>query len=311
MENRTHAIVAVTFLLVFSLGAIVVYYWLADRRHEPLPYEIVTRQSVSGLAEQSEVRFKGLAVGHVTHLGFDPHDPSRVVIHLQLRPHTYVTRATYAVVARQGLTGGSVLELKLGKGSRAPLETSAAHPARIPLHPGLLASLENSARQSMRDLQAVLASARAILDEDNRKHLAASLRQIDTITRRLAAIEKQMPALLQGVRQSVEQSHALLAHADRLVREAREPVRKAADLEDAIRALAQSSRRLSERLNRQTVPGYEALGRSLQRTSRRLDALLRELRAKPQSLIFGPPRRPPGPGEPGFDDGTREDTGHE
>jgi phospholipid/cholesterol/gamma-HCH transport system substrate-binding protein len=59
MENRAHAIVAVVFLLVFSAGAVLVYYWLADRPDEPLAYEIVTSESVDGLAEQSDVRFKG------------------------------------------------------------------------------------------------------------------------------------------------------------------------------------------------------------------------------------------------------------
>jgi hypothetical protein len=37
-----------------------------------------------------------------------------------------------------------------------------------------------------------------------------------------------------------------------------------------------------------------------------MDELLRELKAKPQSLIFGPPTRPPGPGEPGFDKQHKE-----
>ncbi|MES2404157.1 MAG: MCE family protein, partial [Pseudomonadota bacterium] len=60
MENRAHAVAAVVFLLVFSLGAVVVYYWLANRQNEPLAYEIVTSESVGGLSEQSTVQFKGI-----------------------------------------------------------------------------------------------------------------------------------------------------------------------------------------------------------------------------------------------------------
>ena len=306
MENRAHAIIAVAFLLVFSAGAILVYYWLADRQDEPLAYEIVTSQSVGGLAEQSDVQFKGLVVGHIAKLDFDPDDRSRVVMRLQLKRDTYVTQATYAVVAMQGLTGGSVLELKLGKGSRAPLATSDKHPARIPMHQSLLDFLADSARKDMRDLQDVLASARKVLDENNREHIAASLQQIDTATRKLAAIEARLPALLDNVQHSVVQSHALLAHADDLVRAAQTPVRDAAKLEASIQALAQSSRQLSDKLNNQTVPGFDALSENLLRTSQQLDEILRELKAKPQSLIFGPPRRPPGPGESGFDGGSKK-----
>ncbi|HET7930961.1 MAG TPA: MlaD family protein [Rhodanobacteraceae bacterium] len=294
MENRAHAIAAVAFLLVFSIGAIVVYYWLANRHNEPLVYEVVTSESVAGLSAQSEVQFKGIVVGHVASLGFDPHDRARVVMRLQLQPDTYVTHATYAVVAMQGLTGGSVLELKLGKGSDAPLATSAAHPARIPMQAGVLASLMTEAPQVLHDLQAVLGNANKLLDTGNREHVTASLAQIDAVTRQLAAIESKLPALLAELQQSV-------ADTDRLVRSAQTPVRNATELEASIDALAQSSRQLSERLNRQTAPDFDALSASLQGTSEQLNLLLRELQAKPQSLIFGPPTRPPGPGEPGFD----------
>ena len=307
MENRAHAIVAVVFLLVFLAGAILVYYWLADRPDEPLAYEIVTSQSVGGLAEQSDVRFKGLLVGHVAKLGFDSDDRSRVVMRLQLKRDAYVTHATYAVVAMQGLTGGSVLELKLGKGSRAPLATSDKHPAQIPMHQSLLDFLASSARKDMQDLQDVLASARKVLDSDNRQHIAASLQQIDNATRKLAVIEAQLPALLDNVQRSVVQSHALIAHADALVRDAQTPVRDAAKLEASIQALAESSRQLSDKLNSQTVPNVDTLSESLLRTSRQLDEVLGELKAKPQSLIFGPPRHPPGPGEPGFNGGHDKD----
>lgn len=301
MENRAHAVIAVVFLLVLSAGAIVVYYWLANRQREPLAYEIVTSQSVGGLTAQSEVHFKGLVVGHVTGLGFDPHDRDHVVIHLRLQPHTYVTRATYAEVAMQGLTGGSVLDLKLGPGSRAPLPTSRAHPARIPLHANLLDSLTAQAPAVMQNLKDVLAQARQVLDANNRQHLAATLAQLDTATRRLAALETRLPPLLAATQRSLDQSHALLADSDRLVRTAQTPVRNAAALEASIEALARSTAALSRHLNRQSAPDFDALSQNLQRTSTELDQLLRQLNAKPQSLLFGPPKRPPGPGEPGFD----------
>lgn len=188
MENRAHAIIAVTFLLVFSLGAIAVYYWLANQHHEPLAYQIVTTQSVGGLAPQSPVRFKGLIVGHVTRVGFDPANRANVRIDLRLRPHTYVTHATYAVIAMQGLAGGSVLELKLGSGSAAPLATSARHPARIPLREGTLTTLMTDAPAIAQQLRHTLTSIDQVLDAANRGHLAATLAQLDTASRQLAVI---------------------------------------------------------------------------------------------------------------------------
>ncbi|HET6632261.1 MAG TPA: MlaD family protein [Rhodanobacteraceae bacterium] len=308
MENRAHAIIALCFLVVFSAAAILIFYWLAAPESEPLVYEIVTSKSVGGLSAQSAVKFKGLDVGHVTTIKFDPEDRSKVILHLNLKKDTYVTHATYAVIAMQGLTGGSALELKLGKGSRQPLKTSEDHPARIPLHLGLIAKLKASVQQDMKDVHTVLDNASKMLDDTNREHVADALRQIDTITRKLVLIEaelmptiEQLPALVENVQQSVKQSHALLDNANQLVREAQVPVRKAGELEDTIQDVAKSTEHLSRRLDSQTVPQVDALSKSLIRTSQQLDQLLRELKVKPQSLIFGPPEHPPGPGEPGFD----------
>jgi phospholipid/cholesterol/gamma-HCH transport system substrate-binding protein len=311
MENRAHAVIAVCFLAVFTVAGVLIFFWLASGPGEPLAYRIVTGDSVGGLAPQTQVEFKGLEVGHVTGIRFDPRDRARVIVDFHVRRDTYITRATYAVVSMQGLTGGKTLELKLGEGSRAPLATSEEHPALIPLRKGLLAQLEASAQQDMQDLHAILASTKALLNADNREHLSASIRQLDAATAKLDAIEaqllpaaRQMPALLKSAQQSLDQSHALLANANRIAQDAREPVRKAGRVEDTLQ-------HLGRKLDTQTAPDIETLSTSLTRTSRLLEQLIRELKAKPQSLIFGPPQPPPGPGEPGFHDDGHRESGHE
>lgn len=311
MENRAHAIVAICFLIVFAAGAVVVYLWLTSGPSEPLAYQIVTDQSVGGLVPQSKVQFKGLQVGHVTRIRFDPADHRQVVVDFTVRRGTYVTHATYAELAMQGLAGGEALELKLGQGSAEHLHTSTDHPAQIPLRQGLLAGLESSGEQDMKDIHQILASVNKVLDTDNREHISASIRQIDAATAKLVAIEtqlmpaiKQMPTLAENAQHSLKQSQALLTDANRLAKEARVPVRKAGKLEDSVQ-------QLSRKLDRQTVPNVDALSSNLLRTSHKLDQLLRELRAKPQSLIFGPPQPPPGPGEPGFNDARKGAKGHE
>lgn len=311
MENRAHAIVAICFLVVLAIGAVVIFLWLSSSPSEPLAYRIVTTQSVAGLAPQSNVEFKGIEVGHVQRIYFDPHDRSRVIVDFSVRRHTYITHATYAVLTTHGITGAEVVELKLGKGSSAPLTTSSKDPAHIPLHKGLLAQLEDSAKQDMQGLHAVLDSAKKILDSSNREHLTASIRQIDAATAKLVAIEneltpamKKMPALMQSAQKSLDESHALLANANKLAKQAQGPVKKIGKVEDTYQHLGRT-------LNRQTVPNVDALSQSLMRTSRQLEQLIRELKAKPQSLIFGPPARQAGPGEPGFHANGSKDEGHE
>lgn len=311
MENRAHAIIAICFLVVFTAVAILIFFWLSSGPAEPLAYRIVTDESVAGLAPRSKVEFKGIEVGHVTRIRFDPHDRARVIVDFNVRRDTYITRATYAVLTLQGLTGGEVLELKLGHGNNETLATSDRRPAEIPLRKGLLAQLEDSAEQDMQDLQAVLASAQQILDRDNREHLAATIRQLDVATSRMGTIEaalqptlQRMPAMVQSAQRSLAESHALLANINTLAQQAHHPVQAAGKLEDTYR-------RLGHTLDAQTAPDLDALSQSLLRTSQQLEALLRELKNRPQSVIFGPQPPAPGPGEPSFHANGDKGHGHE
>jgi phospholipid/cholesterol/gamma-HCH transport system substrate-binding protein len=49
------------------------------------------------------------------------------------------------------------------------------------------------------------------------------------------------------------------------------------------------------------LPRINSLMDELGRNSRSLERLLQDLQDRPESLLFGRPAPPPGPGEPGFD----------
>lgn len=300
MENRAHAIAAVTFLIVLSVGAYFIYFWLSSAPAAPRVYRIVTDQSAAGLASQSAVMFKGLQVGHVESVHFDPQNPSHVVIDFRVQRDAYVTESTYAVIALKGLLGGKVLKLKLGKGSREPLETSADNPAHIPLRQGVIGQLKEAARKNLKGLHTLLNRINQLLGKKNRQRISEIIEQLDTLTSQLVKLEKrlapaikQLPKLLANVNKALNEARGLIANANQLIKQAHVPLKKAGQLE-------QTLQRLARKLNRQTLPGIQQLTRSLTRTSRQLRQLTRELKANPQSLIFGAPQPKPGPGEPGF-----------
>lgn len=301
MENRAHAIAAVSFLVVLTVAAVFMFYWLSSGPAAPRAYRIVTQQSVAGLAPNSAVMFKGLQIGHVQSIRFDPGKPARVIVDFRVQRDAYVTHATYAIVAMKGLLGGKVLKLKLGEGSRRPLETSTENPAHIPLREGLIGQLKDAAARNLKALHAVLARSKKLLGKTNRKHIATTIRQLETLTTKLVSVTeqltptiKQLPQLLASLQETLDQTRTVLADARDLVGQAQGPVKKAGELEETIQ-------HLGRRLNNQTLPSIHTLTQSLTRTSRLLQQLTRELTAKPQSVIFGPPRPSPGPGEPGFD----------
>jgi phospholipid/cholesterol/gamma-HCH transport system substrate-binding protein len=284
-----------------------VYYWLSHQQSEPKRYKIVTGESV-GLQAKSAVKFKGLSVGHVQSVHFDKHDPAKVDILFTVSKDTLVTHATYAVMQLKGITGGHSLVLKLGKGSREPLKTSHDNPAQIPLRKDLLARLQSVGQKDLKKINDIISNAQKVLNDKNRKRLAHSIQQIDAATQKIVAIEnkllptvKMLPALAKSARQTLAQSHAMLAQATQLAKAAKKPIKKAGKAADSVAAMASTGNQLANRLQRETLPDIDRLSKNLQQTSKSVDALAEQLKANPQSLIFGGSEQKPGPGEPGFD----------
>ena len=71
MENKAHALVAGLFVVVLAALLLGLGAWLTHDNGPRVRYEISTRDSVTGLAEQAPVRYRGVDVGKVTSIGFD------------------------------------------------------------------------------------------------------------------------------------------------------------------------------------------------------------------------------------------------
>lgn len=293
MENKSHAIIAITFLVVFLGGAAIAWYWLSYQQPEPRWYKIITTQSVS-VANRSPVIFKGIQIGRVRDVHFDPHDGSKVDILFTIHKDALVTESTYAVIQMQGLTGGDALVLKLGSGTRAPLPTSRRNPALIPLQKSLLGKLQDDGAKDLKNISHIIVNLKKMLSGDNRQHIKNTLRQIDQATRKIVKLEnnllplaKKLPSLADTLEQTLRQSHALLKQATQLVGDAQQPLHS---------------------LQRRTLPDINQLSESLLQTSKSIEALSNQLQANPQSLIFGAGEPQAGPGEPGFRPSRNGDT---
>jgi len=62
-------------------------------------------RSVPGLNPQAVVRYRGLDIGRVEAISFDPKVPGQILIHIGIRPDTPITKSTYATLGTQGVTG--------------------------------------------------------------------------------------------------------------------------------------------------------------------------------------------------------------
>lgn len=307
MEDKSHAAIAVTFLIVFIVGVVVIFMWLHRGPSEDRYYDIVTSYSVGGLQPQSSVDFKGLQVGSVKRIFFDPHNPDKVIIRIAVYKSAYITHATYAKLGSQGITGLSYVVLTNPPGSTKPLLTNAQHPARIPMRRSLLSSLEQTGTAMLGRINRIAGRVDSLLNAHNLQHIAEILKQLDQATRQLTLMERQLAPAVKTMPQLSAQAEKLL-HSSRelaltmrhLAQGANGPVKNMGETAKSVTQLSQTSTKLVDRVNDTLLPRVETLIQRMNRTIDQINQLTRQLNSQPQSLIFGASPRPPGPGEPGF-----------
>lgn len=309
MENRAYATVAVSFLIALSIGAVALYVWLHRGTPTPREYVIVSRYSVAGLHPQAAVKFKGVRVGTVKDIGFDPSDPKRVLVRIGVYPGTYVSHATYAQISYRGITGQSDISLSLSRDKPdTPLPTNRRHPARIPMKQGLLQALMESGGTDIKHAKEILARIDELLNADNRQRVAETLtslhqasRHLDRLEQTLMPTARTLPGLADNARQVLKRTEALLQRLDRLTKAAQQSVGKVGAAAQSITTVGRDSHEVMRHLMEQTAPEFDRLLRQLQRATTDIERLSQELERQPQSIIFGKHPAAPGPGEPGFE----------
>ena len=190
MENKSHAFVAGLFALVFGVAAILAIYWLSGGRDETHEYVVVTKQNVGGLNPQAQVRYRGIRVGKVSEIRLDPEDFSNTLVTIQIRDDVPLTTGTVARLNYQGITGlAHILLMESGKDTQ-PLVPNDDEPPRITMIPSLLEELGENGMATLRQARQLMASANDMMNEENRRHLTATLKNLVLIHLSICSFRK-------------------------------------------------------------------------------------------------------------------------
>lgn len=307
MENSAHATATGAFVLALVVLLAAAAFWLEGGTMRGVPYDLVTGSSVAGLSTGAPVRVLGVDVGEVQSITLDPLNPRRVRVRALIHPGVRLMEGTRATISYLGLSGMAYVELEFPEGASQPLLSTAARPARIPMQASGFAQLAGSGRTLIRTLTGTLQHVNAVLTPQNLDNVTLLIRHLNQAAagadvlmhdfqpaaRDADGTLKRLDGVMGPLRRTVGDADTLLVRAD-----------APGGAMDAIRSGAQSTGQAAHgvelALVYQTLPQLDTLARRLSRASDSLDLLLQQLQSQPQSLLFGLPSQPPGPGEPGF-----------
>jgi phospholipid/cholesterol/gamma-HCH transport system substrate-binding protein len=310
MENRSYALMTGFFTVALLVAAILIGLWLNRDRTEMHPYEIVTTQTIPGLNPQATVRYRGLEIGRVDEILFDPRVTGQILIRLSIDEDAPITTTTFATLGYQGVTGIAFIQMNDERTGSPRLPSDTGRVARIPLRPGLLDQLETRGLAILEKTERVTDSLNEILSRENAAKMTGAIDSISKAADAYAAIPGQLqptlarlPALTGKMDQAIGSVNTLAtsatATADKYGRLADSLQAPGGPLERASAAI-DSLGGVTSDLELQTLPHVVEMTDEAKTSLRAVRRTVTNLGERPQSILFGAPAAEPGPGEPGF-----------
>mgnify|MGYP004605465655 CR=1 FL=1 len=287
MENKSHAFIAGLFTVLLA-GAILAIVWFMNRDTTVyVPYQVVTDQSVSGLSNQAKVRFKGIDVGRVTSIEFSREEPGQIVIGIEVSEEAPMTATTFATLSYQGVTGIASVELNDRAVNGERLQSSRAHPAKIPMRPGLLDELQIRGLAILDQVQTITTGLAAIIDDKNSKEIVDTISHINKAAKGWERIPHIVDPGVKEFPAAVRDGHQMFVAVTELSEDLKGIVKKANAM-------------MNKGMQSDAMPRLEALARDARVTLQNINSLLEQYKQRPSGLLFGAKGPAPGPGEKGF-----------
>ena len=318
MENRSSYVIVGSVGLAMMIGIFVMVLWLARvSGGDTQAYDILFKQSVSGLALGSPVQFNGVTVGKIRDIQLLPERPEYVRVRIAINDEVPVLRGTTAGVEGVGFTGVSQIQLQGAIEGAARIDAPGPYGAPlIPPRNGGLSDLLATAPQVLSNVSRLTERLNDVLKDENRAALSGILKNADVVTATLAKSGPDLTAALAEARTTLTAATATLQRIEALAASGQTMVdtdirpmaadlrRTAASAQAALAkvdALAASAQPGVEMLTSQTLPETTQLIRELRETTARLGAIAAKLDEDPAGALIGGRRLPeyqPPKGEP-------------
>ena len=332
MENKAHAFAAGLFVMLVTALLIALAAWLTRDTGVRRVFEISSPEAVNGLQSQAAVRYRGVAVGKVLDIGFDPQKTGNILVRIAVDDAAPITGSTFATLGFQGVTGLAFIQLDDNGESKVALPSDAGAPARIPMRPSLFSKLSDQGVAILTQVEQTSLRVNQLLAPENQKQLMATISGIgETATgvQQLSQRVGQLSTTMEGIlnaqlgpqRVSIPQfvqeaggtlktlgnaSNGIEQTAAEFKKTAAEITRLAERLNaqgGVVDRLAESASVLSaagQSFNAATLPRLNRTSEDAARTARQVSRAVGALSENPQSLLFGNGPVTPGPGEAGF-----------
>ena len=306
METRANHlwVGAVTLVLLAGLAAFIV--WIARLgQGEQSEYDIFYAQSVSGLANGSQVSFAGVPVGQVSEIALAKGNPEFVRVRIKVKDDVPILVGTQATI-QASFTGVSTILLDGARKDNPEItcETTACPEGRPVIPPGRggFGELVANAPVLLERLATLTEQLNTILGPENQQEISGILKNTNRLsggladaTPALVANLEEFQTTLDEFNQTLDAVEKLALTTDQLVNnegkpmaaELRATLRSANEAAAALAATLDDTRPAAKQLRESTLPSAEATLQDLRATSRALRSITEKLESEGAGALVG------------------------
>jgi phospholipid/cholesterol/gamma-HCH transport system substrate-binding protein len=302
MGKNSYALLTGLFLTILATATIVIVVWLGDFQAGTNTYVIATHNSVTGLKAGSTVYYRGIAVGKVSAVSFDPNDPEVIIVPITVNKEITLTRGVYATLQLKGVTGLTQIAMDDSGNNPERLPPGNKPANRIPIRPSLMDDLADSGGDILAQTRELTIRLNRLLSDTNEQYLQTILGNAATASDQFIELQQQATITLQGLPALTADMRQSLAHVNALSADVQDLARQLKTMSPKLQELLQSSAAASTIIVDTTLPRTNVLLVELQSTIRRFERVAALLENDPQAFLLGRYETVPGPGEPGFEE---------
>ncbi|MBR2495508.1 MlaD family protein [Helicobacter sp.] len=199
MERNVNYVLIGGMFFVILIGFIAFILWFGRiglNEDNFRTYTITTSYDISGITVKTPIKYKGITIGHIKHIGFDTTQLGMVKITLLIQKSIPIAKGSSVLIDSQGLAGLSYLALR--QNLKGEIITSDSD-AILTLDQGFLGKLSSKADSALEEILGVLDSADKLLSEKNVAHISNTLASLDRFSTQLPVLSQNLNHMLHQI----------------------------------------------------------------------------------------------------------------
>ena len=300
MGRDKHALITGFFLIVFVVGIAVIVYWIGHFERQRNVYVVSTRKSVSGLNPESTVFYRGISVGKVINIQFDPNDSGIILVPIEVDKNIIFSKGVFATLRLKGVTGLTQLQIEDSGTLPAILKPGDDSLSRIPLVPSMTDKLMSSGEDILQKADYLMVRLGDLFNDKNSKNISDILENLSTLTNKFSELQKSFDKALIGVPALTTDIKKTLAQINKLTQDLQGLTHDLRDLSIKTGHLVGAGELATDMLLQTTLPKINKMLTELQEAAQQVKRTATMLDNNPQALLLGPDHHDSGPGEPGY-----------